>query len=256
MFNNQKETKLLDVKKENDFYKRVLFFSDRASTDSSMEESCRHLNFELTRAESLEHFFQGWHQHYAFLNILDTTLDNDFSTLTLLKDNLTLPPVWLLTEIMPKNTKSGFARMADDFIQKPLSIDSLREAQAFWSASSPLFVQADFENFARHSGEELTARVLSSFLNSLEIAHEQIAASLKERNLQNLEHACHTVKASAKLLGAQAIYNLCLWVEIKFRQNSPISEKFAAQTLQILSRSRQYFEILHQIPMAKILASR
>lgn len=214
------------------------------------------LGFEFIKSDSLENFFGNWKNNTAFLNILDITQMSDLKSAYPNNQRLDLPPLWLITDQLPFLADLSMGKLADDFIPKPLSADVFQEALAFWTGSSPLFVQSALEKLAISSSEDLVTKILLSFNESLNNAMTQTFACLNENDLLGAAKACHAIKASAKLVGAQAIYNLCLWVEIKKRHHSLTTEKFTAQTKQIFLKSQKYFQILETVPLEKLLAKK
>ncbi len=211
------------------------------------------LGFECKKAKSMKDFFDCWNNNTAFLNILDITHIDDLKASYPDNQRMDLPPLWLITDQLPFLENAGMEVLADDFIPRPLSSEVFKEALAFWSASNPLFVQTSLEKLVVSSGEDLVSKILLSFNDSLNHAMMQTFSCLDEKDIIGAAKACHAIKASAKLVGAQAIYNLCLWLEIKKKYHSNTTEKFTSQTKQIFLKSQKYFQILESNPLDNVL---
>ena len=103
---------------------------------------------------------------------------------------------------------------------------------------------------------DLVKKVLESFDKSLRTTRPDLLSALDQGDIKALASGTHSIKASAKVVGAEALFNLCAWMELKYQWNSPVSEKFKAHFQQILLKSQKYFEVLSSIPGERLLGKR
>lgn len=239
-----------------DFAKKLNYYSDEPIGEMLMVNILQPHGFELIKSPNLADFFANWTKNVAGLNILDLTHHDELQKNYPDNRRIDLPPLWLLSDQMPFLNEPKVASLADDFLPKPLSVEVFNEAFAFWSASSPLFVNAALDKLASSSSDDLVLKILVSFNDSLNTAITQTFACLAANDILGAAKSCHAIKASAKLVGAQALYNLCLWMEIKKKYQSPVTDKFVAQLKQIFLKSQKYFQILSSVPLNKILSNR
>jgi HPt (histidine-containing phosphotransfer) domain-containing protein len=228
--------------------KQVLYYADEPISEMMLLNIIRPLGSAFEKTDSLEAFFDGASQGQATINLLDITHSEDLQDLTLRPRSHPTSPIWLITD-----EPQHLAGMADDYLPRPLSIESFRVALAYWLETLPIFSSGALLKLSQSGGNELVLKILPSFNDSLNSAMVQTFAYLNENNLIEAAKHCHAIKASAKLVGAEALYNLCLWIEMKKRHSSPLSENFMKKTKQIFLKTQKFFESLTQKPIEMIL---
>ncbi|MEY4617025.1 MAG: hypothetical protein RJB66_1985 [Pseudomonadota bacterium] len=236
-----------------DFFKHFLFFSETREISDLILPMAERASLTPIMAASIEDFWAQWTEAKAFINILATDNLKLFLESQQNQYQANLAPLWLITAQKTTSTNTAWPLFVDEVLFKPIDESTFDVAKSFWSPSTQIFAQTALDQLAKMSTPDLVIKILGSFNASLDQALIQILHHLNERNLKDLSTTCHSLKASAKLVGAQALYNLCQWVEIKERTQSPITEKFANQSRQILIKSQKYFEILNTIPIEKLL---
>lgn len=226
----------------------ILVYSDEALSHLLLQNILSSFGLESHFADSLNAFWELRLNNEATISLLDLTLWEDLAIPETNK-NSSLNPLWVildtgtLTEAPPPELLAKL-QGADDFLIKPLSEPIFKCARIFWENQLPIFDEATFVKMIPPSSDNFPAKILQSFVGSLESATQATLSHLKSRDLDAATKTSHAIKSSTLIVGALNLHNLCQWIEIKNRLHSPISERFIELCEGKFNKSLQFYKDL------------
>ncbi|MCY7333436.1 MAG: response regulator [Pseudanabaena sp. CAN_BIN31] len=122
----------------------------------------------------------------------------------------------------------------DDYISKPIMMDSLQRTIEKWAsqsdqaiASTGLIAKTNIPSAidpaAIHNLEQINANLVGRMVNLFTVEEapvlmQNLRQAIANNDLQEVNYNAHTLKGSSNILGAKALGKLCLQVELKSKQ--------------------------------------
>jgi CheY-like chemotaxis protein len=143
----------------------------------------------------------------------------------------------------------------DDYISKPIMMDSLQRTIEKWASQNDQAIAVDaiakanipsvIDPASIHNLQQINANLVGRMVNLFTVEEapvllQNLRQAIANNDLQEVNYNAHTLKGSSNILGAKALGKLCLEVELKSKQED--SEGLP----QLLAEIEQQYQIACQ----------
>jgi len=235
----------------------ILYYSDASSEENGYGTFLKSLDSTFITANSLDHFYSEYKSRndilFALMDIQNTSkLMPPHSKHR--NDTLVRPPLFIILSPMTTISETYPIReWADDIILGEATPEKLKSMIYFWTKLSPTCSKDALKKLiGTTKNNDLVKNILNSYVESLKKVYDKSVQAALHDDLTEIAKACHSIKASAKMLGAENLFHICQWIELKKNMKLPLSDRFKTYLLTRLSENLEFYRQLSRTPLDEL----